>query len=585
MPRNYIKKKTNAYEKEKLMEAVDMVRRGESIRGTAKQLNIPKSTIADAVKGKYKHPGEPGRKQVIPKDVEDRICRALIEAARQGIGISRQQVLRRVSDLCKRVGAPVKKLGKDWFEGFKSRHPEISIRKPEKLTTTRARMVNPAILKNYFDELNGIFENTGLGGLPTRIWNSDETGKQFEHDPVRVLAKKGSRNVLGRTTSNRTNVTIMGCVNAVGESMPPMFIVKGKTSRSLHGFNTEAAPEGSMWGFQEKGWMTDSLGEIWFRDIFLRHCGTERPQLLILDGHSSHETLAILEMALEENIIMLCLPPHSTHALQPLDRSVFGPLNSSYNTVCSDYLNENPLNSVTKWTFPGLFKEAWIQALSVANIVSGFRACGVFPFNPSAVPQDLIAPSAPSDVRIQEQPPLSHENNQETVSLSIASNQSQDSVPSSADTSSPSNVPTTVAVSPSQPQLPLDQPHVTASLICLNGESAPPVIEDPALLLQLITSGKCEIFSPDVSGVATIPMPDEQATPSQEAWTGAIDDLFTLKFINSPSSSSEVAHEKSSAKKRKGHRLLTSAEIIEEKRAAASKKEIKNNKKKAKNQK
>ena len=71
------------------------------------------------------------------------------------------------------------------------------------------------------------------------IWNCDETGKQFEHEPVKILAPKGAISLVGRTTANRTNVTIMTCVNAVGNVMPPMFIVKGKTSRSLHGFNTE----------------------------------------------------------------------------------------------------------------------------------------------------------------------------------------------------------------------------------------------------------------------------------------------------------------------------------------------------------
>ena len=207
-------------------------------------------------------------------------------------------------------------------------------------------MVNPVVLQRYFTDLNEILVVLDISNKPSVIWYCDETGKQFEHDPVKILAPKGARSLVGRTTANRTNVTIMACVNAVGNVMPPVFVIKGKTSLSLHRFNTEAAPEGCMWAYQEKGWMNDALGEVWFREIFLKICGDARPQLLILDGHSSHETLAILELALQENIHILSLPPHTTHALQPLDRTVFGPLNMAYNSVCSEYLGQHALNTV-----------------------------------------------------------------------------------------------------------------------------------------------------------------------------------------------------------------------------------------------
>ena len=81
------------------------------------------------------------------------------------------------------------KPGKDWFDGFKRRHPDLSIRKPEKLTTTRARMVNPVVLQRYFTDLNEILVALDISNKPSVIWNCDETGKQFEHDPVKILQK------------------------------------------------------------------------------------------------------------------------------------------------------------------------------------------------------------------------------------------------------------------------------------------------------------------------------------------------------------------------------------------------------------
>lgn len=84
----------------------------------------------------------------------------------------------------------------------------------------------------------------------------DETGKQFEHDPVRVIAEKGSKSVVGRTSPGRTNITVMACVNAAAEKMSPLLIVEGKTPRPLFGFNTTAAPHGTKWHYQANGWMS-----------------------------------------------------------------------------------------------------------------------------------------------------------------------------------------------------------------------------------------------------------------------------------------------------------------------------------------
>ncbi|XP_045162342.2 uncharacterized protein LOC123527124 isoform X1 [Mercenaria mercenaria] len=172
---------------------------------------------------------------------------------------------------------------------------------------------------------------------------------------------------------------------------------EGKTSRSLYGFNTSAAPIGTRWAWQKNGWMDDNLGERWFNEVFLEFCGSERPELLILDGHSSHETLGILMRAMEENIHILALPPHTTHALQPLDKAVFGPLNRAYNDVCSSFLQESPLNQINKWTFPALFSTSWDEAVTSSNIQSGFRSCGIFPLNRNAIPDQMFGPSEPTD--------------------------------------------------------------------------------------------------------------------------------------------------------------------------------------------
>lgn len=145
-----------------------------------------------------------------------------------------------------------------------------------------------------------------------------------------------------------------------------------------------------------KGWVTDNLGEKWFNNVFLEHCDPQRPQMLIFYGHSSHESLAILMRAIEENILILALPPHTTHHLQPLDKSVSGLLNKAYNAACSEFL-QDPLQSINKWTFPALITRAWNASLTEGNIKSGFAACGIYRTNRNAITQQDFAPSYPTD--------------------------------------------------------------------------------------------------------------------------------------------------------------------------------------------
>ena len=61
-------------------------------------------------------------------------------------------------------------------------------------------------------------------------------------------------------------------------------------------------------------------------------------RLLILDGHDSHVTWEFLDYCLQNDIIPLCLPAHSTHILQPLDVGLFGPLQRNYSHCLDDYM-------------------------------------------------------------------------------------------------------------------------------------------------------------------------------------------------------------------------------------------------------
>ena len=117
---------------------------------------------------------------------------------------------------------------------------------------------------------------------------------------------------------------------------------------------------------------------------FVEHAVSARPLLLLLDGHSTHYQPQSVHFAKEHGVIMLCLPPHTTHESQPLDCGVFGPLKTQWSHVCHIYFQKHPGKVITRFQFSTLFSEAWGKAASPCNIIAGFCTCGVCNFSDSA---------------------------------------------------------------------------------------------------------------------------------------------------------------------------------------------------------
>ena len=131
-------------------------------------------------------------------------------------------------------------------------------------------------------------------------------------------------------------------MNAVGGHIPPHIIVKGLTKRSLNNFDMKSAPTGSTWSVSDSGWTKQGIAYLWFTESFLPSIGPDRPQLLIMDGHDSHNFVELIEVARLNKIDIIELPAHCSHWLQPCDRTVFGPLKSAYNSACQGLMTSFP---------------------------------------------------------------------------------------------------------------------------------------------------------------------------------------------------------------------------------------------------
>ncbi|XP_065654605.1 uncharacterized protein LOC136081232 [Hydra vulgaris] len=321
-----------------------------SQREAAAQFSIPRSTLGKYLKGNSVHGVKPGPSPILSMNLELKLVEYAATRAELGFGFGKRQFKKYASDLATKHNLKFKHStpSEKWWRSFNQRHKNLVLRKPEGTSSVRHQCMSMPKVAKYFSSLHEVLSDTCALLKPSLIWNMDESGLQMDFKPPKIIAKRGTKHLQSRTSGKRETITIIAAVNAAGGLVPPHLIAKGR----------------------------------------------DRPQILIVDGHDSHNFVELLSVAIENNIYIVEMPAHCSHWLQPLDRTVFGPLKTYYNQTCHELMNEYPGVTIDKSTFCGLFKKAWDQALTAANIISGFRSCGIFPYNPSAVPSIAYLPNS-----------------------------------------------------------------------------------------------------------------------------------------------------------------------------------------------
>ena len=111
----------------------------------------------------------------------------------------------------------------------------------------------------------------------------------------------------------------------------------------------------------------------------------ENPYLLVLDRHNSHVTIEIVEKAKEVGLCLVTLPSHTSHALQPLDMSVFGPFKHALWIYHDIWAMNNKGKGAKKVVLAEWVSKALGRVLTSENIQSGFRATWIYPLNSHAM--------------------------------------------------------------------------------------------------------------------------------------------------------------------------------------------------------
>jgi len=129
-----------------------------------------------------------------------------------------------------------------------------------------------------------------------------------------------------RTThgSGRDNTSVLMACSAIGQKAPPLIIFKGENIWDKWVSDQSDFP-GKTYAATTNGWMERDVFLNYFEKSFLitAQLTPDNPVLLMYDGHSSHVDLKLIEIAINNIVTILLLPPHSSHLLQPMDLTVF----------------------------------------------------------------------------------------------------------------------------------------------------------------------------------------------------------------------------------------------------------------------
>ena len=106
---------------------------------------------------------------------------------------------------------------------------------------------------------------------------------------------------------------------------------------------------------------------------------------------TGHCTYCFCDFAAKHRIIVICLPSHTTHILQPCDVGVFGPLSKLWKTQVNKASCANiPINKTNLLYY---YSQAQKDTFKPSTIQSAFLKTRIFPFNPDIIDQAAFEPA------------------------------------------------------------------------------------------------------------------------------------------------------------------------------------------------
>ncbi|XP_050303764.1 uncharacterized protein LOC126741406 [Anthonomus grandis grandis] len=232
----------------------------------------------------------------------------------------------------------------------------------------------------------------------------DETGMSTVPNRMpKVFAPRGRKTVLKVVAADRGQlVTAVCCMGASGVWVPPalIFLCKRMNDELFYG-----CPPGTLQLVTETGYMNSELFIRWLRHFqdYVKS-SEDDPVVLILDNHTSHFTLEAVNFCRNNCIVLLSLPPHGSHKMQPLDKCFFGPLKTAFSNESDKWMIQNPGRPVTLKQMSRLFRAAYSKVATIQICEKAFSAIGLYPYTADVFTEEDFAHSEVTDRALHIEP-------------------------------------------------------------------------------------------------------------------------------------------------------------------------------------
>jgi len=201
--------------------------------------------------------------------------------------------------------------------------------------------------------------------------------------------------------------------------LKPTIILKAEEFIAEWFKKVRGIPEDILFGRSHNEWTDEKmameyLGRNFGEDSITAQKAGDEYRLLLFEGHSSHVNIKFLDYCISQNIIPYCLPPHTTHRLQPLDVCIFSSYKHQYQKELTRR-SERHEHGVSKENFYEILMIARRASFTRSNIQSGFRNTGLVPVDRTiilskiqALPpkSPIICPNSTIPTQSDTNPPL-----------------------------------------------------------------------------------------------------------------------------------------------------------------------------------